>query len=106
MARVEPDLADRLDRRHARERDLHLAEEEGRSRVALGDVLCGGSFLFLFFLASGSRVSERGKEEERREVERSKCKGENLDAPSQWPPASRRPACTGGRSPRASTSRR
>lgn len=39
MARVEPDLADGLDGRHARERDLHLAEEVGRARVSLGDVL-------------------------------------------------------------------
>lgn len=49
VARVEPDLADRLDRRHARERDLHLAEEVGGSRVALGDVLV---FSFCFKVLS------------------------------------------------------
>lgn len=45
VSRVEPDLADGFDGRHAREGDLHLAEEEGGARVALGDVLRREEFL-------------------------------------------------------------
>ena len=54
MARVEPDLADGFHGGHARERDLHLAEEVGRARVALGDVLEKKEVfgLFCFVLAS------------------------------------------------------
>ena len=54
VARVEPDLADGFHGGHARERDLHLAEEVGRARVALGDVLEKKEVfgLFCFVLAS------------------------------------------------------
>lgn len=62
VARVEPDLADRLDRRHARERDLHLAEEVGGSRVALGDVL-----VFHFFFQGLELSEERRKKKTSRE---------------------------------------
>ena len=114
VSRVEPDLADGLHGRHARECDLHLAEEEGRSSVALGDVL----LKFFFFLGRErekerrrSRCSVGGREERRRKVrrlrrsKRSRGRGEK-NLPSQWPPPSSRPAHTGGRSRRASTSRR
>lgn len=68
VARVEPDLADGLDGRHARKGDLHLAEEVGGARVALGDVL-RRERVCLFCFCFGVREREREEREEERKNE-------------------------------------
>jgi hypothetical protein len=83
VSRVEPDLADGFDGRHAREGDLHLAEEEGGARVALGDVLRREEFLLF------SRVSEKeGEREKETKRKREREKGERKKTALTKPMAS------------------